>query len=72
MAISNEQLDKFISIYEKKYGSIPDRQTAYDEACRLVRFVRLTCFGKVPERCKINMPGTEIEDSSEAIEHSEG
>jgi hypothetical protein len=49
--ITDEQLDKFIKIYEKNYGPIT-RQQALDEAIRLVRFVRITCFGAVPKNMK--------------------
>jgi hypothetical protein len=72
MAITDEQLDRFIKLYEEKFGITPDRQSAYDEACKLVRMVRLTCFGKIPEGCKIELPGASIEKSQELIEHSEG
>jgi hypothetical protein len=49
--ITDEQLNKFIKIYEEKYGQV-SRQEALDEAIRLVRFVRITCFGAVPKSMK--------------------
>jgi hypothetical protein len=41
MRIPDEQLDKFIELYKKKYGVELDRNTAYEKASRLLKLVEL-------------------------------
>jgi hypothetical protein len=41
MRIPEEQLDKFIELYKKKYGVELDHNTAYDKASRLLKLVEL-------------------------------
>jgi len=41
MRIPEEQLDKFIELYKKKYGVTLSREEAYDKGSRLMRAIEL-------------------------------
>ena len=42
MQISDAQLDKFITIYHKKFGVVLDRQSAYEKGAQLLQLMKIT------------------------------
>lgn len=71
MSISDTQLDEFIKLYKQKFDVILDRQTAYDQASKLIQLVKLTCFEKLPASGIIEKPDTNTA-TLQTIECNEG
>lgn len=42
MQISDQQLNRFITLHQEKFGVVLDRESAYEKAIKLLQLVKLT------------------------------